>query len=108
MTQVQYTVEPQGRPLAVMVSIATLEQALEVLLNTTGLPSTDARSFDNRILSIRALRAAIANAEPKKISLTNTATGSLPQRIESIFEAMDKEVAAGRLVRTGPMEWRKL
>ncbi|MCV5968898.1 hypothetical protein, partial [Lactococcus petauri] len=77
-------------------------QALEALLNTTGLPSTDARSFDNRIMSIMALRAAITNAEPKKISLTNTATGSLPQRIESIFEAMDKEVAAGRLVRTGP------
>ena len=52
--------------------------------------------------------AALANAEPTKISLTNTSTGSLPQRVESIFEAMDKEVAAGRLVRSGPMEWRKL
>ena len=53
-------------------------------------------------------RAALANAEPKKFSLTNTSTGTLPQRVESIFETMDKEVAAGRLVRTGPMEWRKL
>ena len=53
-------------------------------------------------------RAALANAEPKKFSLTNTSTGTLPQRVESIFEAMDKEVAAGRLVRTGPMEWTKL
>lgn len=58
--------------------------------------------------ALTAGRAAIANAEPKKFSVTNTATGSLPQRVESIFEAMDKEVAAGRLVRTGPMEWRKL
>jgi hypothetical protein len=58
--------------------------------------------------AITAGQTALANAEPKKISLTNTATGSLPQRIESIFEAMDKEVAAGRLVRTGPLEWRKL
>lgn len=53
-------------------------------------------------------RAALSNAEPKKFSLTNTSTGTLPQRVESIFEAVDKEVAAGRLVRTGPMEWRKL
>ena len=51
----------------VLIDRATLEQALEALLNTTGLPSTDARSFDNRIMSIRALRAAIANAEPKKV-----------------------------------------
>ena len=51
----------------VLIDRATLEQALEALLNTTGLPSTDARSFDNRIMSIRALRAALANAEPKKV-----------------------------------------
>ena len=57
--------------------------------------------------AITAGRAALANAEPKKINLTNTATGSLPQRVESIFEAVDKEVAAGRLVRTGPLEWSK-
>ena len=50
----------------VTVDRATLEQALEALEDTTGLPSTDARSFDNRIMSIRALRAALANAEPKK------------------------------------------
>ena len=57
--------------------------------------------------AITAGRAALANAEPKKFSLTNTATGSLTQRIESIFETVDKEVAAGRLVRTGPLEWSK-
>ena len=47
-----------------LIDRATLEQALDALLNTTGLPSTDARSFDSRIMSIRALRAALANAEP--------------------------------------------
>ena len=31
MTQVQYTVEPQGKPLAVMVSIAALEQLVKAL-----------------------------------------------------------------------------
>ena len=59
-------------------------------------------------LAITAGRAALANAEPKKFSVTNTSTGTLPQRVESIFETMDKEVAAGRLVRTGPFEWRNL
>ena len=58
--------------------------------------------------AITAGRAALANAEPKKFSLTNTSTSTVPRTIESFFEAMDKEVAAGRLVRTGPMEWTKL
>ena len=50
----------------VLIDRATLEQALDALNDTTGLPSTDARSFDNRIMSIRALCAALANAEPVK------------------------------------------
>ena len=53
-------------------------------------------------------RAALANAEPTGFSLTNTSISDTSRTIESFFEAMDKEVAAGRLVRTGPMEWRKL
>lgn len=48
----------------ITVDRATLEQALAALNDTTGLPSTGARSFDNRIMSIRALRTALANAEP--------------------------------------------
>ena len=62
---------------------------------------------DDAQAAITAGRAALANAEPTGFSLTNTATGSLTQRIESIFETVDKEVAAGRLVRTGPLEWSK-
>ena len=53
-------------------------------------------------------RAALANAEPTGFSLTNTSISDTSRTIESFFEAMDKEVAAGRLVRTGPMEWTKL
>ena len=69
MTQVQYTVEPQGRPLAVMVSIATLEQLIESLETcspgdySTGYvihPSFDAKAVD---AAITAGRAALANAE---------------------------------------------
>ena len=48
----------------VLIDRATLEMTLKVLEETTGLPSTGASSFDNRIMSIRALRAALANAEP--------------------------------------------
>ena len=92
----------------VLIDRATLEMTLKVLEETTGLPSTGASSFDNRIMSIRALRAALANAEPTGFSLTNTSISDTSRTIESFFEAMDKEVAAGRLVRTGPMEWTKL
>ena len=47
----------------VLIDRATLEQALEALLDTTGLPSTSANSFDNRIMGIRVFRAALAGAE---------------------------------------------
>ena len=59
-------------------------------------------------LAITEGRAALANAEPTGFSLTNTSISDTSRTIESFFEAMDKEVAAGRLVRTGPMEWTKL
>lgn len=56
MTQANYTVDPQGKPLAVMVSIATLEQALDTLQRA---PWKNWRVDQ----SIDALRAALANAE---------------------------------------------
>ena len=59
-------------------------------------------------LAITAGRAALDNAEPTGFSLTKTSTSTVPRTVESMFEAMDKEVAAGRVVRTGPMEWRKI
>ncbi len=128
MTQVQYTVEPQGRPLAVMVSIATLEQLVGALnnaedaLNNSQALIAGRERFGfaktcyaaNEIAlgfvspAITAGRAALTNAEPTGFSLTNTSISDTSRTIESFFEAMDKEVAAGRLVRTGPMEWTKL
>ena len=111
----------------VLIDRATLEQIVAALEDSIdcvrheyetywghGLPTRKAQidsmkeSLDQHESAITAGRAALANAEPKKFSLTNTSTGSLTQRIESIFETVDKEVAAGRLVRTGPMEWTKL
>jgi DNA-binding MarR family transcriptional regulator len=89
----------------VLIDRATLEQMVDALEQHGNAYLGHLTEYK---AALEAGRAALANAEPKKLSLTNTATGSLPQRIESIFEAMDKEVAAGRLVRTGPMEWRKL
>ena len=99
----------------VLIDRATLEQLVAALNEVD--QHVDLKRYDtapNEVLFdvvMEAMvkgRAALANAEPKKFSLTNTSTGTLPQRVESIFETMDKEVAAGRLVRTGPMEWRKL
>ena len=62
MTQVQYTVEPQGRPLAVMVSIATLEQAIDAIESLTSLVRDEYTQAEEDTLA--ALRAALANAEP--------------------------------------------
>ena len=98
----------------VLIDRATLEQAIDAFeLVLRNLAAGGGSKSINKLVArenaefTKALRAALANAEPTKISLTNTSTGSLPQRVESLFEAMDKEVAAGRLVRTGPMEWSK-
>ena len=74
MTQVQYTVEPQGRPLAVMVSIATLEQLVEAFEAVEALIEhqyTGTRegmnalqnASDDAQAAITALRAALSNAE---------------------------------------------
>ena len=97
-----------------LIDRATLEQLIESLETcspgdySTGYvihPSFDAKAVD---AAITAGRAALANAEPTGFSLTNTSISDTSRTIESFFEAMDKEVAAGRLVRTGPMEWTKL
>jgi len=90
----------------VLIDRATLEQLVAALEMPCDRWSTV--QFEIAADAIKAGRAALANAEPKKFSVTNTSTGTLPQRVESIFETMDKEVAAGRLVRTGPFEWRNL
>lgn len=99
----------------VTVDRATLEQ-LVVALNEVD-QHVDLKRYDtapNEVLfdvvmeAITAGRAALANAEPTGFSLTNTSISDTSRTIESFFEAMDKEVAAGRLVRTGPMEWTKL
>ena len=83
MTQVQYTVEPQGRPLAVMVSIATLEQLVGALNNAEDALNNSQALIAGRerfgfakpcyganeialgfvSLAITAGRAALANAE---------------------------------------------
>ena len=98
----------------VLIDRATLEQAIDAFeLVLRNLAAGGGSKSINKLVArenaefTKALRAALASAEPKKFSLTNTATSTLPQRVESIFETMDKEVAAGRLVRTGPLEWRK-
>jgi len=90
----------------VLIDRATLELVLRTL-NRLRYDNDSAMAEEGFHEAAEALRAALANAEPTKFSLTNTSTGTLPQRVESIFEAMDKEVAAGRLVRTAPMEWSK-
>ena len=70
MTQVQYAVEPQGRPLAVMISIATLEQLVAALNEVD--QHVDLKRYDtapNEVLFdvvMEAMvkgRAALANAE---------------------------------------------
>ena len=82
-----------------LIDRATLEQLIESLETcspgdySTGHvihPSFDAKAVD---AAITAGRAALANAEPaiKRYVPTD----------------IDAEVAAGTLVQTGPMEWRK-
>ena len=111
----------------VTIDRATLEQLVGALEDSIdcarheyetywghGLPTRKAQidrmkeSLDQHEASITAGRAALANAEPTGFSLTNTSISDTSRTIESFFEAMDKEVASGRLVRTGPMEWTKL
>ena len=58
--------------------------------------------------ALAARLAKLEKQEPTGFSLTKISTSTVPRTVESIFEAMDKEVAAGRVVRTGPMEWRKI
>ena len=111
-----------------LIDRATLEQMVDALENSIDDVRTylaDAEQlagyqrYDRRIAAYKAQvgaheaaitagRAALANAEPTGFSLTNTSISDTSRTIESFFEAMDKEVAAGRLVRTGPMEWTKL
>ena len=74
MTQVQYTVEPQGRPLAVMVSIATLEQLVVALQRMSSACELEGdkhrngnkwhRLCDDADKALTKGRAALANAEP--------------------------------------------
>ena len=73
MTQVQYTVEPQVVYLAVMVSIATLEQLVTELQRMSSACELEGdkhrdgnkwhRLCDDAAKAIDAGRAAIANAE---------------------------------------------
>ena len=98
----------------VLIDRATLEQLLEDVLQINREMGKGGAACDisNRAYppikrSLDALRAALANAEPTGFRLTNTSISDTSRTIESFFEAMDKEVAAGRLVRTGPMEWSK-
>ena len=90
----------------VLIDRATLEQLVAALEMPCDRWSTV--QFEIAADAIKAGRAALANAEPTGFSLTNTSISDTSRTIESFFEAMDKEVAAGRLVRTGPMEWTKL
>jgi len=91
----------------VLIDRATLELVLRTL-NRLRYDNDSAMAEEGFHEAAEALRAALANAEPTGFSLTNTSISDTSRTIESFFEAMDKEVAAGRLVRTGPMEWTKL
>ena len=91
----------------ITIDRATLELVLRTL-NRLWHDNDSAMAEEGLHKSTEALRAALANAEPTGFSLTNTSISDTSRTIESFFEAMDKEVAAGRLVRTGPMEWTKL
>ena len=90
----------------VLIDRATLEQLVGALEGVRLCTPPAQRPMVRE--AITAGRAALANAEPTGFSLTNTSISDTSRTIESFFEAMDKEVAAGRLVRTGPMEWTKL
>ena len=110
----QFTTDTNGKPLTVTIPIATLEHLVVALEKSVGAMQglyggwRCTKELKMANLAITAGRAALANAEPTGFSLTNTSISDTSRTIESFFEAMDKEVAAGRLVRTGPMEWTKL
>ena len=101
-----------------LIDRATLEQILTELQRMSNACELEGdkhrdgnkwhRLSDDAARALSAGRAALSNAEPTGFSLTNTSISDTSRTIESFFEAMDKEVAAGRLVRTGPMEWTKL
>ena len=86
------------------LSMTQITLPREVVEQLVDCPASDyERMYDLK----KQLRKALANAEPTGFSLTKTSTSTVPRTVESIFEAMDKEVAAGRLVRTGPFEWTR-
>lgn len=69
----------------VRIDRATLEQALDALNDTTGLPSTGARSFDNRIMSIMALRTALEQQAKPVAVVAETSWGYWPDKGGSLI-----------------------